>query len=310
MATATTLSSSAMRTNAADIPPELFENIIEHLMDTEGIPTEESYYGDKRPASICGRVCKYWARLCRPMLFQTIQVKRDDDLNDLMALLQTPPPDDVQPIGHCLEGLVVTLQHQSAEIPWFHHFYLRPLSHLVRGPLTMTVLINGVERVKTAGLHGLPRNVACRLVDVSILILESFHFRDAAEFRRFVAHFKYVERLELRDITWDVRPDAAAFASMYRVLSARCDWIDSSGVESALLAAWIFPMVLSHWKRFVISPEEYSVLLELFQALVVLDEKPRLSVTCCKYHVSGNFSGRMNAADTWIIQSRHSLVHR
>ena len=80
---------SCLLATGADIPPELFDDILWFIThDNYGHSTAITS-SEKHVLSICGTVCRHWARDSRPHLFRHLKLRSGDDLESLHTILAT-----------------------------------------------------------------------------------------------------------------------------------------------------------------------------------------------------------------------------
>ena len=254
-----------MPATAADIPQELFESILPYIREKD---EWGGYRGDKHTASVCGQVCRRWTHVCRFMLFHTIHIRSEIDLQDFRLMLQARPPERLPDIEKYLKVLDIAFECCSTEKPWAHHLLLRPrMDREGRYLTTISVKCSHQPSESCRGARSLlPRTLPSNRKFVRGVELKDIRFRSVAEFRRLMSYFKICNNLELRNISWDTEHPLGAFWSMHKVLSSRCEVIISTGHESSLLAPLLLPPALKHSKYDVLL-DDYSILLEALQTV-------------------------------------------
>lgn len=117
-----------MTSLAADMPAELFENILYFVGNEDRLdPTGDhdnfdpsAWREEIKHLSVCAATCVYWARLSRPRMFEHVALLSHNDLCSLQTLLRNSSSSHrIDSIGTMLFKL--TLFYTLGDQPWFYH---------------------------------------------------------------------------------------------------------------------------------------------------------------------------------------------
>lgn len=193
---------------AAEIPEELFEIILWYACGPYSIMWSRSNVA-KAVASACGSVNRYWARLSRRMLFQSINLRSPDDIHGLCDILDNPTLPDLEPIADLVEMLFAYLDKGST--PWLHLFLLLVDPRLRKAHfLTVNALPSGGHTWRT--LHpSLPRSLPGSLMPIEELDLEQIHFPSGRVLSRLLSSIPLLHRFHALKLTFDTAPTLEDF---------------------------------------------------------------------------------------------------
>lgn len=187
---------------AADLPPEIISKIVRcFAWEIHSIPPPERYKVrvSKTHLGTLSLACRYWARLCRPHMFQHLTLRNHEDLNQFIQFIHAPSV--VQPsIRGCSEHITL-LQSGAWPAPWFH----RTHGALLGGNVTpcdvakyFDILVvleqasvavspdNAVHYAPHSFSVGLPRTVPGSMFPFYFLGLHDMRFRSIADVLRLI----------------------------------------------------------------------------------------------------------------------------
>ena len=101
---------------AADLPEEIFEEILKQVKDTYD---EQHLSTPKRQLSTCAQVCTYWAKICRRKLFEHVLLGSLKDIWPLHEFQNTPDCPLAPIIVMHVTISEQSLSHDSP--PWLYH---------------------------------------------------------------------------------------------------------------------------------------------------------------------------------------------
>lgn len=238
----------SMHASGVDIPPELFEHLLWHvqlesdpLVPRGSAETATAVAVSKRTLGTFALVCRYFASLCRPRLFNGILLKSYNDLRECMALIDAS--------GLTLTSISVYIRTVMVEPnadsrPWLHLLRVDLLSRLSRSVIihlriSQPFFYAGLSpRTIQQGLpHAIPRALSC----ISSLTLHSLHFEQGRECIRIILELSLLVSLRLQEVTWGSTPEPSTF---HRV-NKRIDYVRV--VESgAQIFPWLLVALVAH----------------------------------------------------------------
>lgn len=160
-----------MLATAADVPPELFDHILDYFgREFSIIRTPERRTESKRALSQCSLTCRFWASRCQPRIFEHITLRSLEDVNTLLGF------------PHTIRQYITDLSLDEKEpcIPWTHHVYsyrtartpvfsrAMSLAHILDGACTPTSV-----RTLRSLHHSLPRRTPILYKDSYPLFIRS-----------------------------------------------------------------------------------------------------------------------------------------
>lgn len=265
----------SQRCRATSLPEELFEHILWHLVGGHVFKSLSNAEA-RHPIATCGCVCRYWASICRPRLFQSLLLRARQDLEDYSHMLDLPSIRDLMPLPYLTVRLIA--KPDGHEEPWLHLFpssVLGKLPHKSFGVPIFSVDASNLRTKKTLRLNTLhpsiPRTLPTVFTPVTALELVRVHFRDGAELVKLINGLVLLKRMDLVDLTWDTSPDVTAFltikAPTLSLVVVTCDRISP---------LWFLPALLAKTGReldgrrlrtpeCVLGDGEYEALLDLLQ---------------------------------------------
>lgn len=106
-------------TLGARLPEELLHAVLVRLDDRE----HRSERPPKRGLASCSLVCRHWARVIRPILFEHLTLSSAEDVSRLFAFLNARDFLS-RPIRCCIEEVDLVEDRTLTSTPWGHHFFL------------------------------------------------------------------------------------------------------------------------------------------------------------------------------------------
>jgi hypothetical protein len=288
-----------MPSTAANIPPELFDDILWYIPPfryIDGLGLGLGAYRalpeskeEKSHLSLCSLVCRHWARLCRPHIFAYVRLRCSDDLHAFKRILLMPPPARLPSIAEYVKHVHIFVER--IEPPWVHHLlpsYCQRIL-LLNCNFTLTVKASSSKSNDTtmpfAAIysplpHTLPSVHAC----LTHLNLQNIHFRNATAFCRVISGFRNLEDLRIYDLTWDAAPlEDLALASSVPVFP-RLSFLYIENPKGDALPMWLLP-ASGKASPFGDALDDSSRLVRLFECL--RDESGYKSLVGTTYYEGG-----------------------
>lgn len=271
---------------ATRIPPELFEEILWYVCRRDLPPGWIVYDDDRRNVSSCGRVCQHWAVPCRLKLFDDIILRSAEDVQELKAMLDSPPPCFTMP------ALSNIIQHFRLDVcddvpPWIHLVRLMIIPRMRVSSPDIRLHFSGsqpgesrVIRTNRTDFYGLvPHSLPSMAPILTTLLLVHVHFNNGAELCRLLASYPMLKRIRLFELTWITPPVCDDF--LFLQLGPSAVFIETKcGKGQELPATWFFPALTARTEKPLRSPslqdlqntprlhpEDYKLLAGLFGAL-------------------------------------------
>ncbi len=235
MPTSSSILTSAMTVTGADVPEDLFGRILDFL-DIEIIPPylavaspNGTHKFRMNELTNCTLTCRYWARRCQPRIFEHIHLQFKADLDQLLALLESP----LTRISNYVKHLYLN-QKTSDPMPWIHLVPLRLVPKLSLSP-TIKLIFQGGWRESDTKRFGHLRSVHYMLPSarpefsshISHLELCKLQFRCFEDIYHLVGELPSLRTLECWEVKWSsVVPDNYVIPvcppSLDRVIMYRC----------------------------------------------------------------------------------------
>lgn len=239
-----------MRPTGADIPPELFEYLLEYvslkadpLVSRREREFVEAVAESKRILGTFSLVSRYFARVCRPRLFHGILLKNIDDLRGCRALIEQSSP-LLPSIATFIRKIKV--EAGLGEKPWLHLIRAEILPRVSRFALVhLTVDASYFySNLPTRTIQqGLPRTIPRTFSCLSHLTLRDLHFQSGSECVRIVTELPLILSLRLEHVTWDSHPDQMTF----RRVNKRIAYVRVVEKSSHIFPWFLLALVTHQW---------------------------------------------------------------
>lgn len=180
-----------MFATAADVPPELFERILDFAVGDVGM--------SKRELGMCALTCTYWADKVQPRIFDHITLRSAEDVRTLSSFFESEHSSVVEYLDF------IVLYQNGPGKPWFHLAAIVLMPQLLG--LTITVSIVNFHPQKATwpvrSIHGaLPRVTPAFSYNIRELTLADVRFRQFTDLIGLVAEIPALGTLTCRNITW------------------------------------------------------------------------------------------------------------
>lgn len=197
------LSITEMPVTAADIPEDLFQNIVLFIRSQHNPLAVNRQKATKHDLMSCSLACRYWARLLRPTIFHTIIIRSAQDLDTLLGFLNSPASD----MGVHLKCLILE-QSDAPVIPWAHNVYakLPQLTSLER--LEHKVVGQPLSRPDNPfrSIHdGLPRGLPSIFYRCTLFDLSNFHAKSFTDVISLIGEIS-CDDVNIRGVSWAICP--------------------------------------------------------------------------------------------------------
>lgn len=189
---------------AADLPPELFECILAYLSPYDRLT---GIIASKRELGKLSLVCRYWARQCRPLMFNmnpTLECL--GDVQRLCRLVHASvqlSPD----VRNCLKQ--INTKYEGVWTYFWHHLTASGLRHSVATLQNVHVSEPSADS-RSGGGHaprswstGLPRTLPSTLVYMSQLHLTDLRFRHVGDFAHLLLEISGLTDVECTRLRFD-----------------------------------------------------------------------------------------------------------
>ena len=197
------------QSKAAEIPEELFEHILQLVHDDYSSADDQE---KKRHLSLLGRICRYWARLCRPNLFRSITLRNPDDVKHFREILDAPAVLGLQPVASMVVAVKAKVAHKDP--PWIH-LAMFLLDHKLRSDSGMEVELLPSAKNTWRTLHpSLPRAVPGPRNPITTLLLDGLHFSSARVLSHLLSALPTLHALQAYTLTFDVEPRLEDFSTI------------------------------------------------------------------------------------------------
>lgn len=191
---------------AAEIPEELFEDILEYACGGSiSKPDREA----KGHISTFAMVCRYWARMCRRELFRDITLRTPDDANRFREILSTPALPGLEAVSELVWNLHAAPDNRDE--PWLHLLFLLVIPGLWDARfLSVKPLPSGGKPWRN--IHpSLPRSLPGSIMPVWELHLEGVHFASGRVLSRLISSIPLLQHVDAFNLTFDTKPKPEDF---------------------------------------------------------------------------------------------------
>ncbi|GBE81687.1 hypothetical protein SCP_0400580 [Sparassis crispa] len=186
----------------AVLPPELFDETIDHLWD------------DPPSLKACSLTCRSWIPSSRLHLFHTVRLRDSADCERLEALVAASPS-----ITRCVRRLSLSAEYGGVDADghaWEDDGWVDTAAPLLAQLTRVTTL--GLSRIRWDALHPETQSTILRLSkSVRSLFLFEVRFATAYDVLEFLSAFPALEELYFHAVSWaqdsmDTRPDSTALS--------------------------------------------------------------------------------------------------
>lgn len=225
------------------IPPELFDHILSYTGAlSEALEEQAPVLFDKRQLAHCALVCKRWAVLCRPKIYQEILVYKPEDVDHLRRMIDRPADEALRSAIRCIRlGGGDFLPFPRLSTPWIHRVAQvhSKLPHCelyivcLAGPLP-----DGMRTLRS--LHwNLPRSVPTHSLGLGDLRLHSIHFASFDDLVHLLDELPSLTKLSCQDVTWAEGPDVARLRSHRRPKHTRLKMMELNRCPVDQYSIWL-----------------------------------------------------------------------
>ena len=199
---------------AAQIPPELFEHLLWHVVAT--LHDREAI----GHISACSLVCRYWARLARRHLFEDITLRTPNCAKGLREILEAPALPGLEHIAGMIRRITATPDDKDES--WLHLLFLAFAPKLPNlGLLDVRLALQADGKTWTTLHPSLPRAVPGSLMQINQLRLTGLHFPTRRAVSRLLLSIPFLRYFQSFKLTFDAEPGPEDFfpSSSHRHIS-------------------------------------------------------------------------------------------
>ncbi|KAI0088173.1 hypothetical protein BDY19DRAFT_994099 [Irpex rosettiformis] len=177
------------------LPPELITYVVDWVTRSDLT---------KHELGLCSLTCRYWARRCRPLVFQKLKLESPDDARTLLEYVHRPGSD----IAVWMKSLILVQKEPS--YPWTHLIYLRfsakipqlvEITHILQGPKHDPSETQRPRRIHS--LHpSIPKSLPSLYNRCSRAHLDGLHLRSFSNFIHLVGTLNACTSLWCTDVSW------------------------------------------------------------------------------------------------------------
>lgn len=194
---------------AADLPPELFDNVIENFSVQSHWEIVGKVLVDKRQLGAISLTCRRWAQRCRTYMFHRIALRVHSDVGELILLMDAP--NQIEPVIRDCLTFVDVKQEGAWTIPWFYRIL----------PFEVHLMMHGtyvLDSSKPEGKRFAPRSFSTGLPstlpnsifsEVRSVTLEDMIFERFGDLVHLLCGLRILRNLTLSRVTFeDTRMEA------------------------------------------------------------------------------------------------------
>lgn len=199
-----------MPATAADIPPELFDLILDSLNLNSYVSEDyqrQIAHVSKHDLNMATLVCRHWAKLCQTKLFEEVSLSSPEDVSQLLGLLKSTEGR----VGNSIRSLYIptsSLSDEAKTKPFLH--LLPPLYPLIPASLKTSIVFDGPLNAKRGSFRSihrtLPRTNPSFSTSLAHLHLNDLHLHNFNELMYAVGELPDMYRLVCTKVTWDTLP--------------------------------------------------------------------------------------------------------
>ena len=236
-----------MSSSAAEkVPPELFERILNHFEFRREhsfyYPSEEEtlLFLSKRQLGQCALVCRYWARICQPMMFEELVLRSRQDALNFFVIASSPH----SKISQYVQSL--DLEYTLPSPPWTHLVSLKQsLSSCYR--ISLVVSLDNLQQDlgnPTLNIHSLlPRQNPAFSARIDHLSLSDIKFPHLQSIFALAAAFPSLWTLTCKRVTWPTSPNEVHDIGFIFNSRSRCSRKFTRCIMSECTQDWVvFPV--------------------------------------------------------------------
>lgn len=291
---------------AADIPEELFDLIISFFTITSYEKSLDHITLDKRELARIALVCRRWAALTQPKIFESIVLHCHEDVSGLMALIAHPKCQITKYVERVGLSLSVV---ETRRKPWVHTVCYILLAKFPRLEEGVTLDIVGPsppgERIKSVH-KSLPRYHPTYSSQLIELRLTDVHFKSVSDALQLLKETPWVQTAHLKKVTWDAPaadedrvPAAISYASRCRYLGDMTTKYTTEGCADNAATCWLSLLLAPTWAD-RLQQDHAGALCQLASALIAnIDQEKypefkmhadRHGESFCEHSLSSTFS--------------------
>ncbi|KAJ3555559.1 hypothetical protein NM688_g2511 [Phlebia brevispora] len=182
--------------SGGEVPPELFDDIIELVRDQQKCVDRE----EKRVLGACALTCRYWADKCQPYIFDRISLRSRHDFMELCDFRKDPYCRIFQ-----YNSAITVAEQRVTSVPWLHLFsmYKYKLSNglSLEGPLPKGW--KSLRSIHQAIPRALPHSFSR---GISQLALTDIRFRQLHDLMRLVSELPDLTDVRCERVLWGPVP--------------------------------------------------------------------------------------------------------
>lgn len=249
---------------AEDFPPEIVDHILFYVGNSSYLSSGELV--NKRGLYHCSLTCRYWAERTAVILFDTILLRSDDDLQILLRLMSTSPRN----LASYIRALRVVQSDDTSEPPWIHHVLLS-LGHKLPNLSEMNYY-DAEVRPATHPHPLLPQRLPAFFSPfntIEDLWLHDHRFHSFADFMHLVGRLHNLRSLSCGRLTWTNHPrnmpqSRARFPSRLRSVSfLQC--------QAVWPVVWLFTSLAASSRTLSLNEDRFSLHLDTMSVGVIND---------------------------------------
>lgn len=256
---------------AAKVPVELFDLILSFYtaQDFNDAQLERNYVKtEKRQIASVALVCRTWAAACQPRLFEELELRCREDLEQLLGLMACPKTKIQQYIWF----IKCRVKPADSSPPWIYLAYIQLIPKVIssRQPRTLDIYIDGPSHKEYKGLERqlFLRPLPPSVTRVSNLYLTDLHFKRFRDLVKLVSAYPSLKCVKCDRVTWDPATDnelPAPKSSLSRCTPYTRQYSMHQCTDIGA-AVWL-PLLLSQDRLHSLRPQEAHAIRRIASAL-------------------------------------------